>query len=90
MLAWRVQSNPRAIVPLWRGPLLLNLGEDAFGLVVGAMSARRQLTIALDLLPSALVTSLDKVKELVSISSNFGKDSSLVAYEPRFDERRGA
>lgn len=48
------------VLPLWRRPFLFNLGEDAFGLVVSAMSARWQLAVTLDLFPSTLVTGLEK------------------------------
>ena len=90
VLAKRVNGSPWAIVPLWRRPLLFDLGKDAFDLVVGAMSARRQLTIALDLLPSALITGLERGKRFVSTSNNLGHDSSLVAHISGFGERRGA
>lgn len=45
-------------IPLGRTALLLNLGEDTFGLVVCAVTASRQLAVALDLLLPAHITSL--------------------------------
>lgn len=56
----RNTGNIGLVIPFWRRPLLFNLGEDAFGLVVGTVCARRQLAITLDLLSSTLITGLEK------------------------------
>lgn len=56
----RNTGNIRLVVPFWRRPFLFNLGKDTFGLVVGAVCARRQQAITLDLLSSTLITGLVK------------------------------
>jgi hypothetical protein len=56
------------VIPFWWRPFLFNLSEDTFGLVIGAVCARRQLAITLDLLSSTLVTGLEKGhKDQISI-----------------------
>lgn len=44
--------------PFWRVPLLFDLGKDAFGLIVYAVSASWHLSIALDLLFSTHIAGL--------------------------------
>jgi hypothetical protein len=50
--------------PLWRLPLLLYLGEDAFCLVVLAMGTRGHLAVALDLFLPAHVARLQPVSNV--------------------------
>lgn len=66
-VSWRVSGVAAGIdcrvledhhSPFWRVPLLLDLGEDTFGLVVDAVCACWQLAVALDLLLPAHVASL--------------------------------
>ena len=60
--SWWLQHRPPGAgskhSPLGRIPLLLDLGEDTFGLVVDTVCACWQLPVALDLLLPAHVASL--------------------------------
>lgn len=53
-------------LPFWRLALLLDLGEDALGLVVDAVRARGHLAITLDFLLAAHVAGLAAISALVA------------------------
>jgi hypothetical protein len=65
-------------LPFWRRTLLLDLSEDAFGLVIDALGAGGELAVALDLLLPTHVASLaesggrQRVSRLSAIAARRG------------------